>query len=107
VVRGEPELSQLPEKTPQRIRELVQRCLIKDPKQRLQAIGEARIALDQWLSHPEEEAGAAALSKKWIWILGAVASTTTLLARNKRNALQAVEAATVQTNKSVEQIEEK
>jgi len=84
VVRGEPELSQLPEKTPQRIRELVQRCLIKDPKQRLQAIGEARIALDQWLSHPEEEnpatVGAAALSKKWIWILGAVASTTTLLA---------------------------
>ena len=84
VVRGEPELSQLPEKTPQRIRELVQRCLIKDPKQRLQAIGEARIALDQWLSHPDEEnpatVGSAALSKKWIWILGAVASTTTLLA---------------------------
>jgi serine/threonine protein kinase len=84
VVRGEPELSQLPEKTPQRIRELVQRCLIKDPKQRLQAIGEARIALDQWLSHPEEEnpatVGAAALSKKWIWILGVVASTATLLA---------------------------
>jgi Tol biopolymer transport system component len=80
VVRGEPELSQLPEKTPQRIRELVQRCLMKDPKQRLQAIGEARIALDQWLSHPEAEnpaTGAAALSKKWIWIL---ASTTTLLA---------------------------
>ena len=78
VVRGDPELSRLPEKTPQRIRELVQRCLIKDPKQRLQAIGEARIALDQWLSHPEEEnpatVGAAALSKKWIWILGAVAS---------------------------------
>jgi len=84
VVRGDPELSRLPEKTPQRIRELVQRCLIKDPKQRLQAIGEARIALDQWLSHPEEEkpatVGAAALSKKWIWILGAVAFTATLLA---------------------------
>jgi hypothetical protein len=29
--------------------------LIKDPKQRLQSIGEARIALDQWVSHPEEE----------------------------------------------------
>jgi Tol biopolymer transport system component len=84
VVRGEPDLSRLPKKSPQRIRELVQRCLIKDPKQRLQAIGEARIALDQWLSHPEEEnpatVGAAAMSKKWIWILGVVASTTTLLA---------------------------
>jgi hypothetical protein len=84
VVRAEPELSQLPEKTPERVRELVQRCLIKDPKQRLQAIGEARIALDQWLSHPEEEnpvtVGAAPLTKKWIWILGAVAFTTTLLA---------------------------
>ena len=46
VVRGEPEWGQLPQKTPWRIRELLQRCLTKDPKHRLQAIGEARIALE-------------------------------------------------------------
>lgn len=46
VVRGEPEWGQLPQKTPRRIRELLQRCLTKDSKQRLQAIGEARIALE-------------------------------------------------------------
>jgi serine/threonine protein kinase len=55
VVRAEPELSQLPEKIPTRIRELVQRCLIKDPRQRLQAIGEARITLEHYLANPVGE----------------------------------------------------
>ncbi len=52
VVRAEPEWSQLPEKTPSSIRELLQRCLVKDPKQRLQAIGEARIVLEKYLTNP-------------------------------------------------------
>jgi hypothetical protein len=47
----------LPPGTPPAIRRLIQRCLHKDPKRRLQAIGEARIAL----SDPLEEAAAAAL----------------------------------------------
>jgi serine/threonine-protein kinase len=47
VVRAEPDWAQLPEKTPGRVRELLQRCLVKDPKQRLQAIGEARIAIEK------------------------------------------------------------
>jgi serine/threonine protein kinase len=46
VVRAEPEWTRLPKETPRRIRELLQRCLTKDSKQRLQAIGEARIALE-------------------------------------------------------------
>jgi len=50
VIRAEPEWSQLPSATPMRVRALLQRCLQKDPKQRLQAIGEARIALDEVLS---------------------------------------------------------
>jgi eukaryotic-like serine/threonine-protein kinase len=60
VVRAEPELSQLPEKTPQGIRELLQRCLLKDPKQRLQAIGEARIVLEKCLVDPNAESAAVA-----------------------------------------------
>jgi serine/threonine-protein kinase len=45
VIRAEPDWSSLPGSVQQRIRELLRRCLQKDPKQRLQAIGEARIAL--------------------------------------------------------------
>lgn len=77
VVRAEPELEKLPEKTPGSIREMLRRCLIKDPKQRLQAIGEARIALEKYLANPEEdgqlEAGATKLGRrsKWEWIFAA------------------------------------
>ena len=47
VVRAEPEWSQLPTSAPDRVRELLRRCLKKDAKQRLQAIGDARIAIDE------------------------------------------------------------
>jgi eukaryotic-like serine/threonine-protein kinase len=50
VVRAEPDWSQLPSATPTRVRELLQRCLKKDAKQRLQAIGDARIVLEEALS---------------------------------------------------------
>ena len=46
VIRGEPDWSLLPEAVPGRIRELLRRCLQKNPKQRLQAIGEARITIE-------------------------------------------------------------
>ena len=47
VIKEEPPWNTLPAATPPRVLELLHRCLIKDPKQRLQAIGEARIALDE------------------------------------------------------------
>jgi len=47
VVRAEPDWSQLPTSTPDWVRGLLRRCLKKDPRQRLQAIGDARIALDE------------------------------------------------------------
>jgi serine/threonine protein kinase len=50
VVRAEPDIESLPGDTPPRIRELIRRCLNKDPKQRLQVIGEARIAIEETLS---------------------------------------------------------
>src|SRR5580704_6630357 len=50
VIRAEPEWSLLPGNTPQAIRDLLQRCLKKDPRQRLQAMGDARIAIDEVLS---------------------------------------------------------
>lgn len=51
VVTREPDWSALPASTPPHIRKLLERCLRKDVKTRLQAIGEARILLD----HPEPE----------------------------------------------------
>jgi eukaryotic-like serine/threonine-protein kinase len=64
VIKEEPDWSRLPAGTPIRVRALLQRCLQKDPKQRLQAIGDARISLDEVLSGAAEPslAGAAGIS---------------------------------------------
>jgi hypothetical protein len=47
VIREEPNREALPANTPVRIRDVLYRCLKKDPKQRLQAIGDARIAIEE------------------------------------------------------------
>jgi predicted Ser/Thr protein kinase len=47
VVTREPDWSALPPDTPPHLRRIIQRCLRKDPKQRLRDIGDARIALDE------------------------------------------------------------
>src|ERR1700733_11600958 len=76
VIKEEPDLSQLPTATPLRVRDLLQRCLQKDPKQRLQAIGDARISLDEVLAGaPETSFGAAARPvKHWpLWLASGVA----------------------------------
>jgi hypothetical protein len=53
VVTSVPDWSALPPNTPQRLRSLVQRCLAKDRKQRLQAIGDARIEMEEVVATPE------------------------------------------------------
>jgi Tol biopolymer transport system component len=47
ILEREPDWSALPATTPPRLRELLQRCLRKDARERLRDIGEARIALDE------------------------------------------------------------
>lgn len=47
VVRGEPDWTALPAEMPASVRHLLQRCLRKDPKQRLQSAGDARITLEE------------------------------------------------------------
>ncbi|MGH7715176.1 MAG: serine/threonine-protein kinase, partial [Vulcanimicrobiaceae bacterium] len=54
VVMKDPDWSLLPAATPARVRVLLQRCLQKDPKQRLRDIGDARISLDEVLSGAPE-----------------------------------------------------
>ncbi|MBS1828868.1 MAG: serine/threonine-protein kinase [Acidobacteria bacterium] len=53
VLRAEIDLSKLPAETPPPIRDLLGRCLDRDVKKRLQAIGEARIAIEKYLADPK------------------------------------------------------
>jgi Tol biopolymer transport system component len=52
VLKADPEWSALPPTLPLQVGELVRRCLVRDPKQRLQSIGDARIALAESLTRP-------------------------------------------------------
>ncbi len=53
VLKDEPDLDALPASVPARLRELVERCLRKKPRQRLQSIGDARILLEEYSADPE------------------------------------------------------
>jgi len=50
VVSKEPNWSALPSATPALLRRLLMRCLKKDPKARMQAIGDVRVRLEELLS---------------------------------------------------------
>ena len=49
VIEREPDWSLLPATTPPAIKTLLERCLVKSPRQRLQAIGDARLVLEETL----------------------------------------------------------
>ncbi len=53
IIEREPEFDRLPATTPMALRTLLQRCLTKNPKNRLQAIGDARIQLQELIDAPE------------------------------------------------------
>jgi serine/threonine protein kinase len=57
VIKDQPSWEHLPATTPPAVRNLLGRCLAKDPKQRLRDIGEARIAIEDVIANP---AGASA-----------------------------------------------
>jgi len=71
VLKETPDIDAVPAGVPRSVRNLVARCLEKEPRERLQAIGEARIIL----SHPEERPAptdASAMTKVgglWRWRL--------------------------------------
>ena len=50
VISRSPEWTALPAAVPPGIRRLLERCLERDPRQRLRDIGEARVALEKWSS---------------------------------------------------------
>ncbi len=59
VMGMEPDWAAVPAGTPARVRRLLRRCLEKDPRRRVQAIGEMRIALEDALAGVSEEPSAA------------------------------------------------
>ena len=60
VLKDEVDLEELPGDTPPTIRDLIGRSLRKKPKQRLQAIGDARIVLEEYRANPEGSVAAPA-----------------------------------------------
>jgi len=84
IIKEEPDWSKVPAGTPVRVRVLLQRCLQKDPKQRLRDIGDARISLDEILSGAADaQVAASAPSPAAQWRLrltSAVAAVAVLVA---------------------------
>jgi serine/threonine protein kinase/Tol biopolymer transport system component len=62
VMTKEPEWAALPSVTPSGLRRLLRWCLDKDPKRRLQAIGDARVQIEELLSGAPEDVSAPARS---------------------------------------------
>jgi serine/threonine-protein kinase len=58
ILQAEPDWSALPERTPPRVRDLLERCLAKSPRNRLRDLGDARIELDRALAGREWAGGA-------------------------------------------------
>ena len=59
VLSHDPPWDDVPSDIPARVRDLVERCLRKDPWQRVQAIGDVRIAVQEYLADPSADTGAA------------------------------------------------
>ena len=56
ILRSEPDYALLPPETPKALDRLIRRCLHKDPHQRLQDIGDARIEMNEWLDALPDDA---------------------------------------------------
>src|SRR5262245_20604764 len=71
IVMKDPDWTALPVGVPSRTREVLRRCLLRDPHRRAQSIGDIRIALEEDIAHPESRPPvAAALSGVSAWLSG-------------------------------------
>jgi Tol biopolymer transport system component len=90
VIREEPNWSLLPADTPPAIARLLARCMKKDAKQRLQSMGDARIAIEEVLSGAQDISQSPTASapvvahrrsrERIAWALAAIAGATLLIA---------------------------
>jgi Tol biopolymer transport system component len=74
VLKDTPDFSTLPPETPERIVDLLRRCLRKKPRERLQAVGDARVVIEEVLADPRggvRAAPVAARASKLPWAVAA------------------------------------
>jgi Tol biopolymer transport system component len=76
VLRGPIDFDKLPKDMPRPIRDLVRRCLNRDIKMRMRDIGDARIAVEEYLANPEREAPThvEAHATRLPWVVAGVAT---------------------------------
>jgi len=86
VLKTDPSWQRLPTTTPATLRRLLRRCLQKDPKERLQAIGDARVEIGELLKGATEPASVTPISSAGrLWqrvtaVSGAVVMTAIVIA---------------------------
>jgi eukaryotic-like serine/threonine-protein kinase len=80
VIEREPDWSRLPEGTRAPIRHLLRRCLTKDPKRRLQSIGDARIDIEEAFGAPDEAEAAPPAVRRRERLWAALAALASLIA---------------------------
>src|SRR4029079_11236535 len=82
VQQHEPEWASLPAHTPANITRLIRRCLEKDPRRRLRDIGDARLEIEDALSHPDSNVPVAAARRvdvRW-WAAAALVLSIVMVA---------------------------
>jgi len=69
IIDREPDWAALASSVPIAVQTLLRRCLVKDPRQRLQAIGEARITIEGHLANPgaEQSTHTVPPRREWLW----------------------------------------
>ena len=73
VLQTDPDSSVLPTRTPPRVRDLLERCLEKNPRNRLHDIGDARLEIEksiagrEWTTSGIRVAGAAPMARRRAW----------------------------------------
>ncbi len=81
VLKDEPDFAALPPSTPQAVRRLLRRCLVKDRDQRLHDIADARLELEETIAPPaqEREPSFSGIRRRSRWLLAAAALAFVLL----------------------------
>ena len=79
VIERDPNWSALPASTPPRLRELLHRCTKKDPKARLQSIGDARVQIEELIAGTTDDAASAVVAQsraqhsvRFAWVAAAL-----------------------------------
>jgi eukaryotic-like serine/threonine-protein kinase len=80
IISREPDWAVLPSSLPMAAQTLLRRCLVKDPRQRLQAIGEARIVIERQFLNPGAEQLAHTVRPRLPWLWPAIAAMGVLVA---------------------------